>query len=146
MSSSPLSPRAAAAAVWTGSELIIWGGASAGLSTGLNDGARYNPLTNSWTILPGTGAPSARFHAASAWTGRTMVVWGGESAGTPTGTGSAYDPALNTWTALPVGLTPRSSAGSAWSGDVLFMFGGTLTGGGFTQELQAWVGAQSLVP
>src|SRR5436190_17385802 len=38
------SGRSAHSAVWTGSEMIIWGGKSGGP---LNDGARYNPATNS---------------------------------------------------------------------------------------------------
>ena len=33
-------------AVWTGSEMIVWGGFDGGY---LNDGGRYNPAANSWT-------------------------------------------------------------------------------------------------
>ena len=35
-------------AVWTGSEMIVWGGIRLFVVT-LGTGARYNPLTNSWT-------------------------------------------------------------------------------------------------
>ena len=34
-------------AVWTGSEMIVWGGLMA--RTTLNTGGRYNPSTDSWT-------------------------------------------------------------------------------------------------
>ena len=42
-------------AVWTGSEMIIWGGGS-GIS---NTGGRYNPSTDSWTATSMTNAPEA---------------------------------------------------------------------------------------
>ena len=35
-------------AVWTGSEMIVWGGRAAGNSYS-NTGGRYNPGTDSWT-------------------------------------------------------------------------------------------------
>ena len=35
-------------AVWTGSEMIVWGGLALG-PWYLNTGARYNPSTDSWT-------------------------------------------------------------------------------------------------
>ncbi|MBI5774529.1 MAG: SBBP repeat-containing protein, partial [Verrucomicrobia bacterium] len=38
-------------AVWTGSELIVWGGFTAGLGSDLNTGARYNPVSNTWTAI-----------------------------------------------------------------------------------------------
>jgi len=36
-------------AVWSGTEMIIWGGSSG--STALSDGARYNPTGNTWTAI-----------------------------------------------------------------------------------------------
>lgn len=70
--------RADAAAVWTGTEMLIWGGRGGGVpSAPLGDGARYSPATNTWAPLPAAGAPSARFLAAVAWTGGRMAVWGG---------------------------------------------------------------------
>ena len=50
-----------------------------GAST-LNDGARYNPATNSWTALSRTGAPAARYYHTAVWTGSEMIVWGGTTA------------------------------------------------------------------
>src|SRR5438094_275034 len=44
------SARAHHSAVWTGSEMIVWGGCSGGgilCSTATNTGGRYNPATNS---------------------------------------------------------------------------------------------------
>src|SRR5437016_6702962 len=42
-------------AVWTGSEMIIWGGRPTSNVT--NTGARYNPSTDSWTATTTTNAP-----------------------------------------------------------------------------------------
>ena len=44
-------------AVWTGSEMIVWGGVN--ISGYLNTGGRYDPGTNSWTATSTTNAPAA---------------------------------------------------------------------------------------
>src|SRR5438046_984585 len=45
-------------AVWTGSEMIVWGGQdSANL---LNTGGKYDPSIDSWTATSTVNAPSAR--------------------------------------------------------------------------------------
>src|SRR5262245_60803544 len=59
-------------AVWTGSEMIVWGGHG-----GLNTGGRYNPGTDSWTATSTTNAPAARFSHTAVWTGSEMIAWGG---------------------------------------------------------------------
>src|SRR5438477_1698558 len=58
-------------AVWTGSEMILWGGGS-------NTGGRYNPSTDSWTATSTTNAPTARSPHTAVWTGSEMIVWGGK--------------------------------------------------------------------
>jgi N-acetylneuraminic acid mutarotase len=65
-------------AVWTGSDMIIWGGFSLN-APGLvwNTGGRYNPLTDTWTATSVTNAPSARQLFSTVWTGSEMIVWGG---------------------------------------------------------------------
>src|SRR5438034_6601740 len=45
-------------AVWTGTEMIVWGGGNA--SSDLNTGGRYNPTTDRWTATSMTNAPAAR--------------------------------------------------------------------------------------
>ena len=62
-------------AVWTGSEMIVWGGLlTCGYS---NTGGRYNPGTDSWTATSTTNAPAARNSHTAVWTGSEMIVWGG---------------------------------------------------------------------
>jgi len=53
--------------VWTGSEMIIWGGVSP--SGYLNTGGRYNPSTDSWTASSTTNAPTARDVHTAVWSG-----------------------------------------------------------------------------
>ena len=61
-------------AVWTGSEMIVWGGAGANL---IHPGGRYNPNTNSWTATSTMNAPLADPAHKAVWTGSEMIVWGG---------------------------------------------------------------------
>src|SRR5213594_1363994 len=62
-------------AVWTGSEMIVWGGFNG--SSYLNTGGRYNPGTDSWIATSTTNAPAGRQEFAAVWTGSEMIVWGG---------------------------------------------------------------------
>src|SRR5438874_10294262 len=62
-------------AVWTNSEMIVWGGI--GVSH-FNTGGRYDPSTDSWTATTTTNAPSARVFHTAVWTNSEMIVWGGE--------------------------------------------------------------------
>ncbi len=81
-------------AVWTGSDMIIWGGHSSGHT---NTGALYNPGQNAWVLATSTtNAASSRMKHGAVWTGTQMVIWGGDSGsiGMPTyiNTGTPYSP------------------------------------------------------
>jgi hypothetical protein len=52
-------------AVWTGSEMIVWGGD--GYSGRVNTGGKYNPNTDSWTATSTTNAPSGRMFHTAVW-------------------------------------------------------------------------------
>src|SRR5438067_1047431 len=57
--------------VWTGTEMLIWGGGGGGGGDGpqaLATGWRYNPTTDTWAQLPDLGAPSPRTAHAGVWT------------------------------------------------------------------------------
>jgi hypothetical protein len=96
----PIAPRDPAASAWTGTEMIVWGGATTtGPTTSLmSDGAAYSPTTHRWTKLP--PAPLvAREDAVSAWADGRLVIWGGDP-GVDRGAlrdGATYDPDTNTW-------------------------------------------------
>ena len=79
------SERSGHTAVWTGTEMIVWGGE--GFSSLLNTGGRYDPITDSWTAISITNAASARVSYGAVWTGNEMIVWGGNSWTTELNTG-----------------------------------------------------------
>ncbi|MGV3660278.1 MAG: Kelch repeat-containing protein [Prosthecobacter sp.] len=122
-------PRFGHTSVWTGTEMIVWGGAAStmavpGLDATFNDGARFNPSTGVWTPLPAANAPSGRYGHTAVWTGTEMIVWGGQryDTGTPMvvtlNTGARFNPLTNTWTALPTlfGPSARSRHVALWTG------------------------------
>lgn len=122
--------RTGAFGVWTGSELIVWGGGDGGF-TQLNTGGRYNPATDSWTSTTLTNAPSARAGHDSVWTGTEMIVWGGRSGNSEINTGARYNPVSNSWSAVStVGAPdPRTSFSAVWSGSDMIVWGGVNNGG-----------------
>ncbi|MFQ3638679.1 MAG: hypothetical protein SNJ62_01535 [Chloracidobacterium sp.] len=136
-------------AVWTGSEMIIWGGQS-------NTGGRYHPLTDSWTPTSLTNAPSAREEHTAVWTGSEMIVWGGRftnPANNDTNyldNGARYNPATDTWaaTAADGRPGPRSRHTAVWTGTEMIVWGGVTfadnrfselrTGGRYNPVTNAW--------
>jgi N-acetylneuraminic acid mutarotase len=115
-------------AVWTGHEMIVWGGAAS--STGsYGDGARFDPATGTWTPISSTNAPSARREQSAVWTGTEMIVWGGSdiTQGYPHADGGRYDPTTDTWT--PIAATTDAPAArfghsAVWTGHVMIVWGG----------------------
>jgi N-acetylneuraminic acid mutarotase len=91
-------------AVWTGSEMIVWGGIGV-FETNLNTGRRYNPATDSWTRTTTTNAPDGRFSHTAVWTGSEMIVWGGFN-GFYVNTGGRYNPGTDSWTATTLTNAP----------------------------------------
>src|SRR5205807_7081611 len=77
-------------AVWTGSEMIVWGG-SAAFPTFFNTGGKYNPNTDSWTATSTTNAPAARDSHTAVLAGNEMIVWGGSDGTNLLNTGGRYD-------------------------------------------------------
>ena len=62
-------------AVWTGTEMIVWGGYSYdGANHELNTGGKYNPGTNNWIATSTTNVPAGRDTHGAVWTGSEMIV------------------------------------------------------------------------
>ncbi len=122
------SPRSYQTAVWTGSEMIVWGGLAGGTTaTYLADGARFNAATNSWNALPASGAPSARIQHTAVWTGTQMIVWGGVNASTPgLGDGARFSPSSNAWQTMASSVGRRLHT-AVWSGTEMIVWGGENT-------------------
>src|SRR5437660_6647232 len=108
--------RSAHTAVWTGSEMIVWGGFCCyppGMA--LNTGGRYDPSTNSWTATSTSNAPTARDQHTAIWTGSEMIVWGGSFY---LYTGGRYNPGTDSWTASSTTNAPAGRLGhtAVWTG------------------------------
>src|SRR6266566_131007 len=116
-------------AVWTGSEMIVWGGASSG--SVLNTGGRYNPGTDSWTATSTTSAPAGRQHHTAEWTGTEMIVWGGLGSEGDLNTGGRYNPGTDSWTATSTTGAPagREVHTAVWTGSEMIVWGGVDSGG-----------------
>ena len=96
-------------AVWTGTEMIVWGGVNSN-STYLNDGARYNPTFDLWTPLSKINAPSERAGHTGVVAAGIMLIWGGTNASTPFGDGGYYNPASDEWTTIPANVNVPARA------------------------------------
>jgi N-acetylneuraminic acid mutarotase len=72
----PIAARWKHSMVWTGTEMIVWGGQGA---TGyLRDGARYDPKTKIWIKFADPPAElEGRVDNAAVWSGKELIVWGG---------------------------------------------------------------------
>jgi N-acetylneuraminic acid mutarotase len=132
-----------ATAVWTGTEMIVWGGKNN--SVRLNTGGRYNPLTDNWAeIATGASNPSARYRQTAVWTGTEMIVWGGNTGSTTLNTGGRYDPVTFIWTPTSTGGgTPaaRDLHTAVWTGTEMIVWGGTTSnaGGRYNPLTDSWV-------
>jgi N-acetylneuraminic acid mutarotase len=117
-------------AVWTGSEMIVWGGVD--FSGYFNTGGRYNPTTDSWTATSTASAPAAREIHTAVWTGSEMIVWGGYN-GTDLNTGGRYNPGTDSWTATSTANAPaaRDSHTAVWTGSEMIVWGGFCSGSYF---------------
>jgi hypothetical protein len=123
----PIGGRIAAGAVWTGQEMIVWGGvARTGTIEPVGDGAAYDPTTRVWhRIAPAPSGVLGDVGAAAAWTGSDALLWAGNSPDGPA-VGGMYDPSSDSWTRLPDGpLGPREGYVSVWTGSELMIIGGT---------------------
>ncbi len=125
------SPRSYHTAVWTGSEMIVWGGF--GFGSFFNTGGRYDPATDSWTPTSTLNAPSARDLHTAVWTGSEMIVWGGFGFGSFFNTGGRYDPASDSWTPTSTLNAPsaRRSHVAVWTGSEMIVWGGRDSSGYF---------------
>src|SRR5215211_6673543 len=59
--------------VWTGKDVLVWGGGSEGVFHGT--GLRIDGKVR--TVMSERRAPIGRWGHAAVWTGTEMVVWGG---------------------------------------------------------------------
>jgi len=121
--------RSSSSVVWTGSEMIVFQGYVHAYGDVLNDGGRYDPVTDSWATLPPVNNLVPGLGSLVRWTGTRMLAWGGITTETwgdsYSRTGALYDPQTNSWT--PMALYPfvlRGWHSSVWTGSELLLWGG----------------------
>ena len=142
-------------AVWTGSEMIIWGGFQFGTPQNFNTGARYDPATDSWTATSIVNVADARWLHSTVWTGIEMIVWGGGENNIILNSGGKYNPITDTWTATSMVNVPiaRNYHTAAWTGSEMIVWGGrgggishpTLnTGGRYNPTTDSWTATETM--
>src|SRR5262245_31870063 len=142
-------------AVWTGSEMIVWGGIGEPAPTALKTGGKYNPSTNSWTATSTINAPAGRQSHTAVWTGSEMIVWGGDDLSPAEfNTGGRYNPSTNSWTATSMTNAPAARSGhtAVWTGSEMIVWGGTNfltltffnTGGRYNPSTNSWTGTSTV--
>ena len=126
--SAPPEGRVGHTAVWTGSEMIVWGGFEPGFffTTPFNTGGRYDPSTDNWTTTSFTHAPAGRYDHTAVWTGSEMIVWGGFIGTGAVNSGGRYNPGTDSWTATSTSNAPsaRSRHTAVWTGNQMIIWGG----------------------
>lgn len=148
------SPRVRHTAIWTGTEMIVWGGeySPSGGVTLRGDGARYDPSSDTWTAVASEAAPFGRAGHTAVWTGTEMIVWGGTSEVTDgdfqtEATGGRYDPSQDTWqpTSLEDAPSGRVAHVAFWTGEEMIVWGGAdgsaeslLDGGRYNPATDSW--------
>ena len=144
--------RAGHTAVWTGSEMIVWGGYGGHAVGLLNSGGRYNPSTDTWTATSTANAPTGRDFHTAVWTGSEMIVWGGEGDNfMPLNSGGRYSPGTDTWTVTSITNAPtaRSRHTAVWTGSEMIVWGGydgslLPTGGRYNPSSDSWTATSTI--
>lgn len=121
----PISGRSDHRLVWTGSEVLVWGGLAwdgdiRDFPRAPRDGAAYDPEADRWRMI--LDAPIAgRGSPIVVWSGTEMLVFGGETfdaAGwQPILDGAAYNPATDRWRALPPAPLTGGATVGGWLAD-----------------------------
>ncbi|EDY83115.1 kelch repeat protein [Verrucomicrobiia bacterium DG1235] len=117
------SSRSGHTAVWSGEEVLIFGGEDQGSLR--DDGFTYDPESNSWSALSGASTPSGRTDHAAVWTGSEMIIMGGQTGSGASASCYAYSESSDSWRSVESSaFVARSEMTAVWSGDALFVFGG----------------------
>jgi N-acetylneuraminic acid mutarotase len=132
-------------AVWTGSEMIIWGGYASLESLG--DGKRYSPAMDVWRGVAPVNLPARNQHTA-VWTGNEMIIWGGNLTGwNYLNDGNRYNPIPDVWAGMAAtDLTGRWWHTAIWTGSEMIVWGGgnaylwTNNGGRYNPRTNSWRG------
>ena len=83
-------------------------------------------MTDTWTAITTTGAPSAHSSYTAVWTGSKMIVWSGYNDSDFYNEGGQYDPESDTWTPMTTTGAPSARGGhtAVWTGSRMIVWGG----------------------
>jgi N-acetylneuraminic acid mutarotase len=121
------SPRFDAFAVWVKGMLLVWGGESSGGA--LDDGARYDPISDAWAPVGSSNALSKRSQRAgwSGWTGATAargVLFGGVDGTNVKTDGRLFDPIAGAWEVTGSAAKKYQGGAGVWTGAELVLWSG----------------------
>lgn len=127
---SPLDRRQDHGLVWSGEEVLVWGGHGSNQHEPFPDGAAYSPTTGSWRLLAENDLKPRTRHS-TVMVGERMLVWGGFTSthsGDPDGhlarDGALYDPEQDSWEPIAQAPQGRSSARGVVAGEHVVFAGG----------------------
>jgi hypothetical protein len=130
----PAAPRVLASStqVWTGRELIVWGGNRRfGDPPHFNEGYVFDASTLAWRDLQPSPL-EGRSWAAGVWDGEEVLIWGGATGYSPDdgslADGAAYNPRTGGWPMLPPApLDATPVLGSVWTGREMIVIGASVS-------------------
>ncbi len=121
----PPQPANATASVWTGTELIRWGGyvsdPTTEKDTYLGTGFAFDPSSNTWSPIP--AAPEARSDATPIWTGSEALFLFGHNGTKGYSDGFAFDPATNVWRTVAAAPIDPDITTAVWTGREVIAWG-----------------------
>ncbi len=146
--------RSSHSAVWTGQQLLVWGGDLGGGNAYSAGGAAYNPTTDQWQAIATFQAPTARASHTAVWTGTEMVIWGGSGTASYSTDHGRYNLTAGTWAGVTAINAPAKRSGhvAVWTGGRMIVFGGlnstgllglTDAGGAYDPVADAWTALPS---
>lgn len=121
----PPSPRSNATAVWTGAEVVVWGGFDPGTDQALDDGGIYDPVDDVW--IPMAAASVARSAPVATYGQDHVMFWGGwDDNGEPVAGIILYSPDTDNWQADDAINDPGAlnDAAAAGGQQTFWLFGG----------------------
>lgn len=111
--------------VWTGSEVIVFGGSIVG---GRVPGGMFDPKSPSHSCRQMTVAsyPKANVAHTAVWANDRMLVYGGNDSRVVSANLASFDPKANRWKSLVSNAAPEARDGhtAVWTGSKMIVFGG----------------------
>jgi hypothetical protein len=121
----PPEPASGTASVWTGTELISWGGylsdSKTATYTYLATGSAFDPSSNTWSPIP--AAPEARSGATPVWTGSEALFLFGQKDTKTYRDGVSFDPATGRWRTVAAAPIDPDITTAVWTGSEFIAWG-----------------------